>query len=487
MLLRIGSNALRLDWLDICPPTGKTAKIKADDLFDKTQAQAEIDFTNQGGETYICGNPPYLGSTWQDAEQKEDLRRVLGPYTRSYKSLDYVAGWFLKAAEYGQHTPTASAFVSTNSICQGQQVPILWPILFDRLSHRIFFAHTSFKWANLASHNAGVTTVIVGISNQNQSQARLFELDERGQARESQVAQINAYLVKGANVIVRRAAKPLTEVSEMSFGNKPVDGGHLLLTSAEVTALGLSPDQRKRFVRRIYGSAEFIRGLLRYCLWIEDQHLEEALAIPAIAKRVEGVRQMRLASKDKGANALAARAHQMREMKEGAVSTIIVGRTTSESRSFLPSGLLDAKSVASSEAFTIFDVELWNLGLLSSRLHWVWIATVCGQLETRIRYSNTLGWNTFPIPALTEKQRADLTRCAETILLAREAHFSATIADLYDAKKGMPDNLRAAHEANDETLERIYIGRRFKNDTERLEHLFQRYTDMTAKAPESAS
>ena len=485
-------NALRLDWLSICPPTGTGVKLHADDLFESPLDQAQIDFENEGGETYICGNPPYLGSTWQSPEQKDDLRRIFEKRTKSWKSLDYVAGWFMKAADYGLHTPTASAFVSTNSICQGQQVPILWPLIFES-GHEIAFAHTSFKWSNLASHNAGVTVVIVGISNQAGQVRRLYSKETvkyDGTARydgsishdgtvRRDVPNINAYLASAPNVIVQKVSKPLTEVAEMNFGNKPVDGGNLLLSADEVEGLGLDKGQKEKFIRRIYGSAEFIRGLERYCLWIEDHHLDEAMRIETIKSRIEKVRDMRMASRDKSANEMAKRAHQMREMRIGKMWTLTVPRTSSENRPFLPNGIIGNCSTVTSETFALYDAPLWNMALIASRLHLTWIATVCGKMKTDFRYSNTLGWNTFPVPTLTEKNKVDLTRCAEDILLAREAHFPATIADLYKPET-MPDNLRAAHEQNDEVLERIYIGRRFKNDTERLEKLFELYTKMTS-------
>ena len=474
-------NALRLDWLSICPPTGTGVKFQADDLFMSPLDQAQIDFANEGGETYICGNPPYLGSTWQSTEQKEDLQRIFEGHTKSWKSLDYVAGWFMKAADYGLHTPTVSAFVSTNSICQGQQVPILWPLIF-KTGHEIAFAHTSFKWANLASHNAGVTVAIVAISNHAASVRKLFSLADDGGSVVKEADNINAYLVAAPNVVINKASKPLNSGAEMSFGNKPVDGGHLLLSADEVHALGLTPHQHNKFIRRIYGSAEFIRGLERYCLWIENVHLQEAMRIDTIRQRIEGVRDMRLASRDKSANEMASRAHQMREMNIGKRQAIAMPCVSSENRAYLPAGLLDNRSTVTNLCFALYDAPLWNMALIASRLHLVWIATVCGKLKTDFRYSNTMGWNTFPIPKLTEKNRADLTAAAEGILLAREAHFPATIADLYDPEK-MPPNLRAAHDHNDEVLERIYIGRRFRNDTERLEKLFEMYTKMTTKVP----
>ena len=476
-------NALRLDWLSICPPTGTGVKHHAEDLFSTPIDQAEIDFENEGGETYICGNPPYLGSTWQSKEQKADLEAIFAHRVKGWKSLDYVAGWFMKAADYGSYTPTVAAFVSTNSICQGQQVPILWPLIF-KTGHEIAFAHTSFKWANLASHNAGVTVAIVGISNHARPVRRLFSLNDNFESVVKEAAYINAYLAAAPNVIITKANAPLTQVADMNFGNKSVDGGNLLLSVSDVEALGLSPKQRERFIRRIYGSAEFIRGFERYCLWIEDKYLTEALKIDTIRQRVEGVRAMRLASQDKGANEMAQRAHQMREMRIGKRWTLTVPRTSSENRPFLPNGIIDNHATVTSETFALFDAPLWNMALIASRLHLVWIATVCGKLKTDFRYSNTLGWNIFPLPKLTEKNKVDLTRCAEDILLAREAHFPATIADLYKPEN-IPDDLRAAHELNDEVLERIYIGRRFKNDTERLEKLFELYTKMT-KAKEVA-
>ncbi len=477
-------NALRLDWLSLCPPTGKGVTVQREDLdlWQETRDQSEIDFKNEGGETYICGNPPYLGSTWQSKEQKDDLKQIFDGRTKLWKSLDYVAGWFMKAADYGTQTQAAAAFVSTNSICQGQQVPILWSLIFAT-GHEIAFAHTSFKWANLASHNAGVTVVIVGISNHAGKVRYLFSIGENRETVVKNVENINAYLVSGANVIVDKAIKPFSAISEMSFGNKPVDGGNLLLSYDELNRIGLSQEQKKKFTRRIYGSAEFIRGLSRYCLWIEDEHLDEALAIESIHQRVKAVREMRLSSRASDANAMAARSHQMREMNISLFSTITVPRTSSESRPFLPIGLIGGNSTVTSEAFALYDAPLWNMALIASRLHLVWIATVCGKLKTDFRYSNTLGWNTFPVPTLTDQNKTDLTRCAEDILLAREHYFPATIADMYDRDRMDSEFplVREAHNRNDEIIERIYIGRRFKNDTERLEKLFEMYSKMTSK------
>jgi len=470
-------NALRLDWLSICPPTGTGVKLQSDDLLETPLDQAQIDFENEGGETYICGNPPYVGSTWQSKSQKDDLKLIFDGQTKSWKSLDYVSGWLMKAAEYGTKTQATSAFVSTNSICQGQQVPIIWPLIF-KTGHEIVFAHTSFTWANLASHNAGVTVAIIAISNHAGSVRRLFSLDSDGVAIEKQTSNINAYLISGPEIIVSKEATPISNIPKMIFGNKVVDGGNLRMDRDALRQLNLSKEQQQRLTRRIVGSSDFIKGESVYCLWISNDDLDEAKANPNISNRIDAVRSLRLASPDKSANLMAQRAHQFREMREATSHTIVLPRITSENREYLPVGLIDARSVVSSQSFAMYDEPIWLLSLLASRLHLSWIATVCGRTRTDFAYSNTLGWNTFPIPNLTDKNKSDMSLCAEDILLAREAHFPATIADLY-APNSMPENLRAAHERNDEVVERIYIGRRFRNDTERLEKLFELYTKMT--------
>ncbi|GMX67398.1 class I SAM-dependent DNA methyltransferase [Paenibacillus elgii] len=470
-------NALRLDWLSICPPAGTGVKLHTDNLFSTSLDQAEIDFENEGGETYICGNPPYLGNKGQSDEQKFDLESIFGARTSNWRSLDYVAGWFMKAADYGAQTNSSAAFVSTNSICQGQQVPILWPLIL-KTGHEIAFAHTSFKWTNLASHNAGVTVVIVGISKRRMKARRLYSVADDGRAIVKETEQLNAYLVAGPDVWVEKRSAHINGMNVMTKGSQPTDGGHLLLSRDEVESLGITKEQRDRFVRRIFGSAEFIRDLERYCLWIDEKHVNEAMAIPPIRQRIERVRLMRLASPKQATVAAADRPYRFGEVRQiGDEILTIIPSVSSERREYLPVGLAAPGTIVSNLAFALIDAPLWNMALIASRLHLVWIATVCGKLKTDFRYSNTLGWNTFPVPKLTEKNKADLTRCAEDILLARETHFPATIADLYDPEN-MPSNLREAHDRNDEVLERIYIGRRFRNDTERLEKLFELYTKM---------
>ena len=480
-------NALRLNWLKLCPPTGEAVSYVSEELFRYSDDKTEIDFANEGGETYICGNPPYKGSTYQTAEQKDDLKFVFEPYIRKYKLLDYVACWFMKAAEYGSKTRAASAFVATNSICQGQSVVNLWPLIF-KTGHEISFAHTSFKWSNLASHNAGVVVVVIGISNHADKVRRVFSIDDKGKVVIREAENINAYLIPGENIIVEKSTRPISDLPEMDFGSKPVDGGNLLLSMTEVRKLGLPEEQKEKFIRRFLGAEEFTNGKIRYCLWIEDEQLEEAISIEPIKSRIDKVREMRLNSSKSATNALAQRPHQFGEIRIPSSSganaivhsphIIIVSSVSSENRYYHPVGLLPEGTIVSNAAFTLYDSPLWAMALIASRLHLVWIDTVCGKLGNNPRYSNTMGWNTFPVPMLTRQNKADMTECAENILLARERHFPKTIADLY-SPGAMPENLRYAHDQNDEIIERIYIGRLFKNDTERLEKLFASYTEMT--------
>ncbi|SFJ53280.1 hypothetical protein SAMN03080618_03251 [Aquamicrobium aerolatum DSM 21857] len=473
-------NALQVDWLSICPPTGTVVKHHAEDLFHTPLGQAQIDFENEGGETFICGNPPYLGSSLQTDEQKSELRSLFERYTKNWKILDYVAGWFMKAAQFGTKTKSVAAFVATNSICQGQHVPTLWPLIFST-HHKIAFAHSSFRWSNLASHNAGVTVVIVGISQETGRKRHLYTVSDAGETVQKEVDNINAYLVPANDIYVCASSRPINGLPSMDYGSKPADGGGLIIKPEEYRSI--KDTSIRRFIKPYLGSDEYIDGKQRYCIWIQKDEYEEASNHALLKKRIDLVRDFRQGSTKAKTRDQATTPYAFSEIRHGrsseATAPLIVPIHTSENRSYLPVGALVGGAVVSNAAFGLYDAPLWTMALIASRLHLVWIATVCGKLETRYRYSNTLGWNNFPLPPLTEKMKADLTRCAEDILLAREAHFPATIADLYDPET-MPADLRAAHERNDEVLERIYIGRRFKNDTERLEKLFELYTKMTA-------
>ncbi|MFO0531056.1 class I SAM-dependent DNA methyltransferase [Brevundimonas sp.] len=469
-------NALRLDWLSICPPTGTGVKVTSDDLFQTPLDQAEIDFENEGGETYVCGNPPYKGRNKKGDSEREETESTFGNYFGSFASLDYVANWFIKAAEYGKKTEASVAFVATNSICQGEQVALLWPAVYSN-GMEIDFAYSSFKWANLASDKAGVTVVIVGLSKGSRGVKRLYE---GGEVR--QVNAIGPYLIPGSTVIVRKSEKPINALPPMFLGNMAKDGGNLIFSLEEGRRL-LGVGVPARLVRKFYGSEELIHSKPRAALWIDDVDLPEAGRFPDVVEKLESVRAFRSQSSAPSTQAHSKTPHRFVQISAGGGDVaVVVPRVSSENREYLPVDLMRGGPVIGDKCYALYDAPLWVMSLVASRLHRTWIATVCSRLRTDFSYGNKLGWNTFPLPKLTEQNKADLTRCAEHILLAREAHFPATIADLYDPEE-MPDDLRRAHEANDEVLERVYIGRRFRNDTERLEKLFELYTKMTgAKA-----
>ena len=473
-------NALRLNWSTICPPTGTGVKVQADDLFGSELEQTEMDFVNAGGETYICGNPPYAGLSSQDESQKEDLKTVFDGVSQYWKSFDYVFGWFWKAAQFIRLTQGGAAFVTTNSVCQGQQVPMFWPLVLHG-SVTISFAHTSFGWRNLAAKNAAVTVVVIGLSSGPRAERKLYSPTDGGGTVVKTTENINAYLVSGPDIFVEPVSAAPSDRPTMFWGNKPTDGGFLIMEAEEAARLKRNHPGSARFLKSYYGSAEFIHGKPRACIWVEDTDVQAAQAIDALRDRFNNVRDFRASSKAKETRPAAAFPHRFRQIQgEPGTRSIIVPIHTSESRDYLPVGLLTADAVISNAAYALYDAEIWNLALVASRLHLVWIGTVCGKLKTDYRYSNTLGWNTFPVPQLTRAQKDELTQSAEEILLARERHFPATIAELYDPLS-MPDDLRRAHEHNDQTLERIYIGRRFRNDTERLERLFELYATTISK------
>jgi hypothetical protein len=469
-------NALRMDWLEVCPPTAMTVLAEHDLAGPTGRLALEENELGESAEseTYICGNPPYQGSVNQSAEQKNDMAHVFSREGIKYKDLDYVAAWLLLASRYIAAVSAESAFVSTNSVCQGEQVAMLWPLIF-RNGANIAFAHRSFIWRNNAANNAGVTCIVVGLSTSHRGLRTIYEGDTQ-----RDVAAIGPYLTASPPIVVTKRSEPISGLPAMVGGNQPTDGGYFSLDASELSALRSANPGIDRFIKRFAGSYEFINGVQRWCIWIEESAKSLALAYPEIARRVDAVRALRAAGRSKQSVDASTRPHRFVYAPHRDGVAIQVPKVSSERRPYLPCSVVDSGTVVSDLSRVIYDAPIWAMALIASRLHLVWIATVCGKLKTDYRYSNTLGWNTFPVPPLTEANRAVLTARAEEILLAREAHFPATIAELYDPDK-MPEDVRRVHEANDETLERIYIGRKFRNDTERLEKLFEMYVKMAAE------
>jgi type I restriction-modification system DNA methylase subunit len=467
-------NALRLDWTKVCPPTGTGVNIvsTSNDLFETPLTQPRIDFSNEGGETYICGNPPYLGGKKQDEQQKQEMSLVANGRFNA-KNLDYICGFFAKAAESIQNYRKV-AFVTTSSLNQGIHVPVFWPFI-KACGADIEFCYEPFKWANNATNNAGVFCSIIGLCPKSLVQTRMIYFVG---GRRS-VGRINSYLVDGPNVIVTGRSSPHSTLSKMSTGNQAADGGHLFVSVDERAKLVSDHPEVEQMLRPALGTAEFFESRSRWCLWLSDEQLSNAVAIDSIRKRIDSVREFREAAGDV-ARSLIDTPHKFRYRNLAKNVGLIIPQVSSEAREYIPCGYIDSRVIVTHTAHAIFEANWIDFAVFNSRIHFVWARTLSGRLGNGLRYSSNLSWNTFPLPTLTEQNKADLTRGAEEILLARERHFPKTIADLYDPEN-MPDDLRRAHELNDETLERIYIGRRFKNDTERLEKLFEMYGKMTAK------
>ena len=370
-------NATRIEWEKVCPK-------------------------DNDSEIYILGNPPYSGTTWQGKEQKNDLKNIFTGKLQKYGNLDYVSCWFVKASEYIRSSiNTSFSFVSTNSICQGQQVGLLWPYLFNQ-GLEIFFAHQSFKWTNNAKNNAGVTCVIIGIRN-------LSKTKKGGILYQDNIAtnvkNINAYLSSGVNIIVNKRNQPLSDFPKMEYGNKPVYGNSLFLSRKEKETLLSSYPEAEQYLRKIYGSKEFIHGLERWCLWIYDKDLNNAIQIPDIANRIDKVKESRLNSPDKAAHKLAEKPHQFREMKESNSESIIIPIVSSERRRYIPIDFLDPKAVISNKAFAVYNSPKYLFSVISSRMHMIWIRAVGGRLKTDYSYSSSICYNTFSFPKITDIQK----------------------------------------------------------------------------------
>lgn len=467
-------NALQIDWLSLCPPTGTVVDLQVDDLFESAVDQAKIDFENEGGETYICGNPPYKGARKQGPSEKADMESVFNGHPH-FKDADYVLGWFLKASKYCANAKAKFALVTTSSICQGEQLQFIWPKVWS-YGLEIYFAYEPFKWSNNAANNAGVYVTIIGVQKKTvEPKAILSEAQKRI------VTNISPYITSGPNLVVSTAERPISEgLPKMIMGNMARDDGNLILSPEEAKRLSASFPEAAKFLAPLIGTKEIIDGIPRFALHLSQANESEWSKIHAISDRVNAVKSFRENSTAKTTNGYATIPYRFAQYCHQDLPALVFPSVTPEQRTFVTPILIPSGVMVTNLAYLVYGFNLSLFSLLSSTLHAVWARSVSGRLGSGIRYTPTVSYHTFPVPKLTEKNEADLKKCAEDILLAREANFPATIADLYEPDS-MPQNLRDAHDRNDEVLERIFIGRRFKNDTERLEKLFELYTRMTSK------
>lgn len=432
--------------------------------------------------SYVLGNPPFVGGKYQSDEQRADMAVVAGD-VENYGLLDFVTGWYFKAAEYIQGTRIVVGFVSTNSISQGEQVGTLWNHLFQHFKVKIQFAHRSFSWISEAHGKAHVHVVIIGFAVFDAAKKLIY--DYEGETPTVIAAKnISPYLVEGSDLAVTNRFSPICAVPEMGIGNKPIDGGHYLFTPEEKTAFLKEEPMAREFFRRWIGSEEFINGIERWCLWLGDCPPEKLRAMPLAMARVEAVRKLRLASKSAPTRKIAETPTRFHVENFPKRTYLVVPEVSSERRLFIPIGYLKPDVISSNLVKIVPDASLFHFGVLSSTMHMAWVRQVCGRLESRYRYSNKLVYNNFPWPeSATDKQRATVEAKAQAVLDARKPHLPphgmSTLADLYDPLS-MPPELVKAHAELDRAVEKCYRPEPFNSDRECVEFLFALYEKLTA-------
>lgn len=440
----VQGNAARMNWEEVCPK-------KLND------------------EIYIIGNPPYLGSRNQDAEQKSDMEFV---FHKDFKSLDYVSIWFYKGAKYIEGINAQLAFVSTNSLCQGLLVALTWSRILNE-NIEIGFAHQSFKWTNNAKGNAGVTVIVVGLRNVSSKPKTLFK-----DSIAKQVKNINAYLLEGSDIYINPANSSISKFPPMNFGNMPADGGFLLFTEKEKRDFIETEPHADKWIKELITAHEFLNGKKRYCLWLEGVETDEINKVPFVKERVDAICKLRLQS---SRPQLAEVPHLFAQITQPANSDfILIPRHSSEDRDYIPIGFFSKDYKAGDSTLIVATSEPWLFGVLHSKMHMVWVDAVGGKLKTDYRYSAKLCYNTFPFPKINEKQKETITQYVFDILDERAKYSEKTMAWMYNPET-MPSGLKEAHHALDLAIERIYRLAPFHSDEERLEYLFKLYDEMIKK------
>ena len=434
--------------------------------------------------SYILGNPPFVGAKFQTPIQRAEIEEVAGGAKNS-GLLDYVAGWYFKAADYIQGTSVAAGFVSTNSITQGEQVGALWNALFKR-GVKINFGHRTFPWESEARGKAHVHVVIVGFAAFDAPTKRIYDYSEGGgQAAVIQVRNISPYLVEGPDLALDNRSKPICDVPEIGIGNKPIDGGNYLFTPEQKAGFIKMEPAAKAYFKRWIGSEEFINGIERWCLWLGDCSPSDLRSMPEARKRVEAVKALRLASKSPPTQKLAATPARFHVENMPKRPFLVIPEVSSEKRPYIPIGFLKPDVFCSNLVKIMPDATPWHFGVLSSGIHMAWVRQVCGRLESRYRYSSKLVYNNFPWPQdVSEKQKAAVEEAAQHVLEVRKEFPGATLADLYDPV-AMPPRLAKAHAALDKAVDRCYRKETFRSDRDRVEYLFELYEALTSAVGKS--
>lgn len=445
-------NALRIPWGDVADPASLS---------------------------YIVGNPPFVGKHYRTHEQRNELLAV-AKGIKAAGDLDYVAAWYVLAANYIQATDIRCAFVSTNSITQGEQVPVLWPFLHSK-GINIHFAHRTFQWTSEARGKAAVHCVIIGFGMRQLSPCRLFEYDDaQADPHESTVTSINAYLAPGPWVVIEKRQQPTwPALPTMKCGSKPSDGGNLILNPKERAQLLAQEPDAERYIKRYIGSDEYLYNTDRYCLWLKDVPPSALRGLPAVMERVKKVREFRLASTAPPTRKAAEYPALFFFVSQPTRRYLLIPEVSSERRKYIPLSFMSPDVVTSNKNYVIAEPSLFIFGVLQSIMHMAWIRTVAGRLESRYQYSATMVYNTFPWPDPTAKKREAVEAAAQLVLDARSAFPTSTLADLYDPLS-MPPNLVKAHQALDKAVDIAYGRREFKSEAERIAYLFELYQVVTA-------
>lgn len=444
-------NALELDWKEILPPNDNV---------------------------YILGNPPFVGSRLQSDEQKEDMKRVFKGF-KKVGNLDYVCAWYKKATEYIQNTNIEVCFVSTNSICQGEQSSILWEQLNQHYNVTLNFAHTTFKWSNESKDKAAVYVIIIGFSTHDRPVKKLFKYPKITSPRyeEYNVKHINNYLMDYEDVYVKTRRTPLENVPHMMFGNMPNDGGNLLLTPEEKEELIRKEPQAEKYIHPFISAREFLNNGERYCIWLENYNPAELQRCPLILERVEKVRDLRNKSKRKETQELAKTPTRFGEVRQPDSNYILVPRVSSVNREYIPMAFFDKDKIVSDSCSCVPEAELYDFGILTSKMHMTWVKYVCGKLKGDYRYSPSIVYNNYPFPVdVPPALREAIGKCAEEILNIRE-NYDASLAQLYDPIL-MPFDLRKAHDRLDAFVDKAYSKDKFETDDDRMKLLFDLYQEL---------
>jgi hypothetical protein len=446
----VHANAIPLDWETVVP-------------------KAEL--------SYILGNPPFAGYSLMNTKQKEDVGAVFGGI-ESGGVLDYVACWYKKTAEYINGTPIEAAFVSTNSICQGEQVPVLWPELMNKHNIKINFAHQTFKWWNEAKNRAAVYCVSIGFAQVERKDKLIYHYpDIAGSPAEAAASQINAYLVDAPAIFIQKRTAPLCTVPAMIKGSSPTDDGNFLLSQEERDQLIAQDKRLEGLIRPFTGAREYLHNIKRYCIWLKDVSPAKYSHSKEILARLERVKNFRSKSERKATLKGAATPGVFVEVRQPDTDYIIVPRHSSENRRYIPIGFLSKEIIAGDAVTFIPNATLYTFGVITSGMHMAWMRSVCGRIKSDYRYSNSIVYNNFPWPSPAARQKEAVEKAAQAVLDARAQFPDASLAELYEPLT-MPPVLVKAHQTLDRAVEKAY-GKEFTNDADRAAHLFYLYQTLT--------